>query len=83
MNTAGHQDRGDKPALLANDPAEAPTVPPQDCPALSTSGNARGSTPSTGRVADDGTGPDPAATGSYPAAGGPTLQIRVIGRIDS
>jgi serine/threonine-protein kinase len=70
MNTSGAQDGGHKPALPANDPDKASTVPPRDDAAASTSGNARGSTPSPA-AANEETGPDLGATGSYLGAGRP------------
>ena len=73
MNTFGPQGGGDQPVLPANDAAEAATVPPQDRPAVATSGNAKDSTPAPGTVADDVNGPDPRATGPYEPAGGPSL----------
>jgi serine/threonine-protein kinase len=82
MNTSGLQDGSNKPALPANDPAEASTVPPQDGAAVSTSGNAKGSTPAPQKAPDPGaTGPDLGATSPElppmsapadgPAQGGP------------
>jgi serine/threonine-protein kinase len=71
MSTPETQDADDKPALPPN-AAEASTVPPEDRPAVSTSENARGPTPSPGGGADDVTGPDVGATGPYGAAGGPS-----------
>src|SRR5262249_51256500 len=73
VSTPEPRDGADKRALPPNDDAEALTVPPQDRPAVSTAGEARGSTPSPGRGAGDVTGPDPGATGPYEPAGGPSL----------
>jgi len=73
MSMPEPQDAGDNPALLPNADAEVVTVSRADRPALSTAENAGGSTPSPGSGAEDATGPDLGATGSYCAAGGPPL----------
>jgi serine/threonine-protein kinase len=73
MSTPEPQDADDKPALPPNAAAEATTVPPEVRPAVSTAGNAKDSTPSPERGADDVTGPDVGATGPYLAAGAPYL----------
>ncbi len=72
MSTPESQDVDNKPALPAND-AEATTPPPQDCPAVSTSGNARGSTPAPVGTAEDVTRLDLGATGPYWADSGAFL----------
>ncbi len=72
MSTPETQDGGDKSALPMNE-AETVTVLPQDGPEVSTAENARVSTPSPERIAEDVTGTDVGATGPYRAAGGPSL----------
>ncbi len=69
MNTSGLPDGSRKPAPPANEPAEVSTVAPAEGVAVSTSENARGSTPSPEVTVDDLTGPEVQLTGPYQQAG--------------
>ena len=73
MSNPEPQDADDNFAFPSNAAAEAPTVLPENRPEVSTSENARGSTPSPAGGANDVTGPDVGATGPYlPPMSGPT-----------